>query len=113
MEEHIGCIVLAMRDYQKQNDIKAQCFTNCQYLYDNLKALNTNNEIEIKPVIAVSKEIIEGIPIIKLISHLVIRIDDVLIDPSFEVFSLSPIYFDSIKEPPITTSGILKTNLKN
>jgi hypothetical protein len=37
MEIIISNIVLSMRDFQKENNIKKQCVTNTQYLYDTIK----------------------------------------------------------------------------
>jgi len=33
----ISNIVLSMRKFQKENNIKKQCITNVQYLYDAIK----------------------------------------------------------------------------
>lgn len=94
--QEIAYIINEMREFQKNNNITRKCITNAQYLYGILKS-NTNNKIYTKAVILVCNNE-EGTPVINP-AHIVVMIDDILIDPSYETFSLyNKKYFDNIKE---------------
>ncbi len=93
----LGNIVLLMREYQKKHNIKKQCVTNCQYLYDTLKANYPLNNIKVKAVLGISSNddrtiIYEG--------HVVVDVDEkFILEPSYEVYSTDNIeYFDNIKQ---------------
>jgi hypothetical protein len=89
-------IVLLMREYQKKHNIKRQCVTNCQYLYDTFKANYPLSDVKVKAVIGIlSNEdetiIYEG--------HVVVEVEEVIFEPSYEVYSIRNIeYFDNIKQ---------------
>ena len=93
----LGNMVLLMREYQKKHNIKKQCVTNCQYLYDTLKANYPLNNIKVKAVLGISSNddrtiIYEG--------HVVVDVDEkFILEPSYEVYSTDNIeYFDNIKQ---------------
>ena len=46
-------IILSMREYQKENNVKNQCVTNAQYLYDTIK-INSNSNVKTKAVLVFS-----------------------------------------------------------
>jgi hypothetical protein len=93
MEKFIGKVVDSMREYQRENDIKNQCITNCQFFYDTIVYTfkNIKDRVKVKPVVFVSlsKQI--------FIIHMVIEFDDFIIDPSYETFSVEDReYYSSI-----------------
>ena len=97
-ESMLANIVLYMREYQKMHNIKKQCITNCQYLYDNLKANMPSHNIKVKAVIGISSN--EDIDTTILYAgHVVVEVDEEFIfEPSYEVYSIDNIeYFDNIK----------------
>jgi hypothetical protein len=88
-------LLKAMWDYQKENGITRQCLTNTQYALDCIKANSLGVKAEAKAVIAVSihEDVCEVI-----YGHLVVCIDDWILDPSYEIKSKPNVkYFDSIK----------------
>lgn len=110
-------IILSMREYQKENNITRQCVANAQYLYDTIK-MNYSfsfNNIKTKAVIVFSNNNEEQTQKI-VAGHLVIELDDgLLIEPSYDVFSLkNKSYFDNIKDLLNTfdNKDEFKTNIK-
>lgn len=91
----LGKLILAMREFQKRNNIQKECVTNVQYLYNVIKQF-TSSGVEAKPVIVIN---CNG-DSVKYIVHMVLVIDnDVMVDPSYEIFSLQNAhYFDNIKD---------------
>ena len=89
-----------LRKYQKDNNIKGQCITNCQILFDlynnNIKPL-IDLEIKVKAVmVACNFEDLQATGIVQ--GHLILDLDGELIEPSYEIFIFpKPIYFDNIK----------------
>ena len=93
MEKFIVKVVDLMREYQRENDIKNQCITNCQYLYDTIiySFKSLKHRVKVKPVIFVSlsKQL--------FVIHMVVEFDDFIIDPSYETFSVEDReYYSSI-----------------
>jgi hypothetical protein len=87
-------IIDSMREFQKINNIKSQCITNTQYFYDTLKN-NTSVNAKAKAVFAVSND--EETDTWLVINHMVITIDETVLEPSYEVYSLKNVkYYDSI-----------------
>jgi len=85
-----------MLDFQKKNNIKDQCVTNSQVLYDMMKE-NTNLNVKVIPVIVDSYangyyEICCG--------HLVVVIDEVeILESSYDILLMPERnYYKSIKE---------------
>lgn len=86
-----------MLDFQRRNNIKSQCLSNTQYLFDFIR-LNSRNMIQakIKAVIVVGNDKETGEK--KTIIHLVILYDQFILDPSYESYSLSnKAYYGNIK----------------
>lgn len=98
MELLVAKIVLEMREYQRINNIVNKCVTNTQLLYDMMSDFGIKN-IKVDAVIAIRPPDLE-IPQVKICAgHLVIMIDDVLIDPSYEIYSMpNKLYVHNIKE---------------
>ena len=94
----ISNIILSMREFQEKNCIKGQCITNVQYLYDCFKQ-NSNNNVKAKAVIAFSNDYDKKISTF-VEGHLVVILDDeIIIDPSYDIFCLKDKrYFDNIKD---------------
>ena len=89
----ISNFINCMRYYQKINGITKQCLTNVQFLYgiliDNFNY--DKKRFEVKTVIVFSAS--TGIVCI----HLVLQFDDFIIDPSYEIFSITDReYYSSI-----------------
>jgi hypothetical protein len=113
MEKTISNIILSMRKFQKNNNIKKQCLTNTQYLYDIIKSNNINN-VKVKAVFALSNNYDTDTSVF-VGGHLILVLDnDVIIDPSYDIFSLKNIsYFYNIKDLINTTNTTLSVNNKN
>lgn len=94
----IANIILSMREYQKENNIKKQCVTNAQYLYDTIK-MNSNSNVKTKAVFVFSNNNEEDTAIF-VGGHLIVILDDeTIIEPSYDIFCLKNIsYFDNIKD---------------
>lgn len=85
-----------MHKYQKENNITKQCVTNVQYLYDIFKCnVNEYFTFEAVPVMCIG---IRNDAIIIVKGHLVFKIEDRIIDPSYEIDSLENLHiYDNIK----------------
>lgn len=94
----ISNIILSMREFQKENNIKKQCVTNVQYLCDTIK-MNTRGNVKAKAVLVFSSDN-ETETAIFVGGHLVVVLDDdTIIDPSYDIFCLkNKSYFDNIKD---------------
>jgi hypothetical protein len=94
----IANIILSMREYQKENNIKNQCVTNAQYLYDIIKT-NSNSNVKTKAVFVFSHNNEEDTNIFVSGHLIVILNDETIIEPSYDIFCLKNIsYFDNIKD---------------
>lgn len=81
-------IVSAMREYQRQNEIKKMCINNTQYLFDLLKVLIPEHKVEIKSVIGFCADDENDI-CITISGHLVIYVNnEYVIDPSYDIFKI-------------------------
>lgn len=98
METAISYVVLCMREYQKQNNVKNQCISNAQYLYDFIK-VNTTHDVKTKAVIVYSHNDQEDSTTI-ICGHLVIVLEDgTIIEPSYDAFNLkNRLYFDDVED---------------
>mgnify|MGYP006113524523 CR=1 FL=1 len=86
-----------MVEYQKSKNIKKMCMTNVQILFDIIKSSDTNLNTIVKPKIVIGAFNEDTLKIIK--AHLVINIDNHIIDTSYEVMLLNnKYYFDNIKQ---------------
>ncbi len=112
--ERLGKIILSMREYQKNNNIKGECITNAQYLYDTIKFNFKNAKIEAKAIIAAGQD--DECKTCNLVcGHIVIFLNDnIIIDPSYETYSLpNKRYFLTIKELMENTDEKNKKYLKS
>jgi hypothetical protein len=85
----ITYIVNKMYEYQKKHNIEKECITNTSYLLDNL--IHNGFDVKAKAVLAVYDND-ENSMIINC--HIVVQYKDYIIDPSYEVFSKNPEYYD-------------------
>jgi hypothetical protein len=94
----IADIILSMRKYQEDNNIKKQCLTNVQYLYDVIR-MNSSSNVKTKAVYLFSTNDEEQTNIF-IGGHVVITLDDeTILEPSQEIYCLkNVIYFDNIKD---------------
>jgi len=94
----ISNIVVSMRKYQKENNVKKQCVTNAQYLYDTMK-INLNNNVKTKAVFVFSDNNQEDTAIF-VSGHIIVTIDNkTIIEPSYDIYCLeNTSYFDNIKD---------------
>ena len=89
-------VILLMREYQMKHNIKKQCVTNCQYLYDTFKANCPLNNVKVKAVIGILPN---KYGTIIYAGHVVVEVDEDIFEPSYEVYSIRNIeYFDNIKQ---------------
>jgi hypothetical protein len=75
--------------YQKKNGIVGQCITNAQYFRDS--AIASGADAKSIAVIALTKDK-------KLVVHMVVEIEGVLLDPSYEIASTVDTYYRTYKE---------------
>jgi len=108
----ISNICKTMRQYQKINDIKSQCMTNTQTLYDIIKASFPSVDVKVKAVVCCARV---GDNTIKHIIHLIIIADGEYYDPSYETCEIdNRQYFSSIQNllEGFIPNTIIKDNLK-
>lgn len=93
-------LVQLMYDYQKKNDIKGRCITNSIYVRDYMKTNKKNATM--KAVIAVGKvgknDMMVGI-------HMVVELEGIIIDPSYEISQHNLIYVDSFSKAMALSKG--------
>ena len=94
-ELFFGNIIMSMREFQKNNNIKNQCLTNAQYLYDALTENKVKNDVKVQACFVISLDrdvyIVGG--------HVVVMLDNVVLDPSFDVHSLNnKTYFENVND---------------
>jgi hypothetical protein len=111
--EFISNLVISMREFQRKNNIKNNCITNVQYLYDVIRMNRKDINVKTKAVFVFSYDDITKIPILND-GHLVVILNDkTIIDPSYDVFCLrNKMYFDNLKDlmDSITNNDDLKSN---
>ena len=95
----IANIILSMREFQKENNIRKQCVTNCQYLYDIIKMNSSSSNVKTKAVLVFSADD-EADACTFVGGHLVVVLsDETVIEPSYDIFCLkNKSYFDNIKD---------------
>ena len=88
---YVAQIVLLMREYQEQNNIKNNCSTNTQYLYDCITKNFPKTNVKACAVIVVSNNIIVA-------GHLAILLDDnIIIEPSNDIFiKTNKLYYNNL-----------------
>jgi hypothetical protein len=96
IETNIKLFIKFMIEYQKNNNIKDQCVTNAQYLYDHINHNFTNIKPKAKATVCLAND--NENDTTKCVCHMVIMIDDIIYDPSYEIISLNDInYFGNMK----------------
>lgn len=90
-------IVLLMREFQRQHNVRGKCVNNTQYMLEVIKLLRISNA-KAKAVYVFSNAL-ELQATIFIGAHVVIELDDgTIIDPSYEIDNLKhKVYFDNIK----------------
>ncbi len=104
--------ILLMRDYQKNNNIKGQCVTNSQYLYDFIKQNYPEKKVIAKPVIVICNNDTENYS--ASIIHMVVYDEETktIYEPSHELDSLpNTYYFDSIHSLKKSVHNLPKKNM--
>jgi len=97
METTLSLIMALMHEYQKTNNVKKECITNTQYLYDCMKANFPASNARAKAVICVKTD--EKNESNTFIVHMVIMVNERIYDPSYEINSLeNVVYHDNIKK---------------
>ena len=85
-----------MFEYQEENNIKAKCVTNTQYLYDFVKRNFPNENVKAKAVIVVGYDEVNNN--LYLINHLVLYFDnEYLLDCSYEVSTKKVSIYNEMK----------------
>ena len=98
-------IIGFMHEYQAKNNIKKQCITNAQYLYDSIKHSNWPNKVTPKAVIVVynipdNNETYYAV-------HMVVQWEKKLIEPSHEWGHIQNTeYYDNIYNVVKTMNSI-------
>lgn len=76
-------LINSMWAYQKEKGIKNQCMTNSQFVYDCLQYSGVS-EARVSAALVLHQE---G-EAFKVINHLVVRVNDAIVDASYDVASL-------------------------
>ena len=108
----VANIILSMREFQKENNIRKQCLTNSQYLYDIIKMNFSSSNVKTKAVLVFSGDDEANVGTI-VGGHLVVILgDETVIEPSYDIFCLkNKSYFDNIKD--FMDAFVDKVELKN
>lgn len=84
---YIKHLVAHMHLFQKKHNIKGECITNCQYLYDCIKNCFPDINVSIKAVCVLSKyQNNYAYTVGHLLINLNINEKNYLFDPSYEIF---------------------------
>ena len=100
----VHAIMTAMYEFQKENNVTGKCCQNSQYLYDSVKTMYP--DARVKAVLVVFKNRLGAICV-----HMVVMIGKELFDPSIEVSSQDPVYFNNISDFLYGT-GQIEPNIK-
>lgn len=87
-------IIDKMLEYQKNNNITKMCVTNTQILYDIFKRY-TKYDVKAKAIIVLYIDEIDEY--VMTYYHLVLQVNDNIIDPSYEVNKLKCNYYENVK----------------
>jgi hypothetical protein len=97
--------------YQKFKNIKAECVTNTQILFDIINDNYPHLDVKAKPCFVI--EINKDKKYIKTIVHTLIEVNKTIIDPSYETNSLkNTLYMDSLNEVKEYLGDLYKDNCK-
>lgn len=91
----LGHIIVAMREYQKQNNIEKQCITNVQFVFDMIKKMELIGDVKAQAAIIISPSETRMIA-----GHVTLLLEDgSIVEPSYDMFRLKDaMYFSNIKE---------------
>jgi len=114
---YIWKLIELMHDFQNENTIRSRCMENCQILRDSIVNKFPNFQVTAKSVILVGEtsensmailpqDIVRVLPvsqgdnlnrgIVINLPHLIVEVNGIILDPSFETFSLTnKRYFES------------------
>lgn len=84
--EAYAYMIEAMREYQKNNNITKECMQNALYLWIQFEGIIKN--IKIKASIVIGDDEINKRTMI-VPNHVILILNDIVIDPSWETFSLT------------------------
>ena len=76
-------IINRMYAYQLKNGVKNQCMTNSQYIYDSMRYSGVS-----AARVCATLVLHQGDMVLNIINHLVVRVNDRIIDASYDVASL-------------------------
>ena len=95
-------VITKMLRYQAIHDIKGKCVDNTKYLMDSINASAGRKVAKVKAVLACWNDEHDTM----ICVHLVVMVNDVLYDPSYETSRHSPVYIDKIKDIDFTSHSI-------
>ena len=120
-----------MREYQRYHKVVGCCMTNTQTLYDIVKSTYPDADVQAKAVICINAVDTDDpefeqmccltsmpddtkTPIMKQTIHLMLKVDGVYYEPSYELYKVSPSYFTTIKNllEGVEPNTLIKDNLK-
>ncbi len=97
-------VIRAMHTYQKLHNTKGQCGSNSLYLCDSINANYPGANAHAVSTIAYSKQNFT------VITHIVVKVGNMLYDPSYETVSLKDVrYFRNVKHLKNWSNEILLT----
>lgn len=96
MDSTIPKIIARMLEYQKINNIENQCVTNSQYLYSCIKHNLPDMLPKTIPVICVLAD--DNKVVYGFITHVVVVVNNKILDSSYQSSSRNPLYFENLKE---------------
>jgi len=101
-----------MIEYQKQNDVKNQCITNCVYLMDTINSSFRSKILKLKAVYACWFQTDKNAFI--SCRHMVLEVvgTKIRVDPSYDVIKNEPTYFENIKEYKDSIGNDKRCNFK-
>jgi len=94
--ENIEIIAKMMRIFQKTKNITNQCITNSQYLYDTIRYNFPHLNVKVANKIVFVQD--EN----KMINHMVVMIDEHIIESSYDIFKIkNKKYIDNNNVPEV------------
>lgn len=81
-------VVFRMHDFQKLKDIKNQCITNSQFIYDTVKKSGFDSA-KVTPSIVLHESLLnDGTIELHINTHILVLLNDTIIESSYDVASL-------------------------
>lgn len=92
-------LISKIYEYQQHHDIKEECITNTQFVYNYIKKYHPVDLLKTVAVLVVGDVINEPNTVVICCNHILIKIDDEIIEPSYEYTKLENItYYFSYEE---------------